>query len=89
MDCLRHAYKALEKLILRQTKLVQKSEKKVNVLLGGYFNRQKNLVSRVQQLHRDVDMSRINFLCFSKLARQEHESRNWKMIIRNSASKTY
>lgn len=75
MDCLRHAYKTLEKLIARQTKLVQKSEKKVNLLLGGYVNRQKNLLSRVQQLHRDVDMSKINFLCFSKLARQEQASR--------------
>ena len=76
MDCLRSAYKTLEKLIARQTKLVQKGEKKVNVLLGGYLNRQKNLLARVQQLHRDVDMSRINFLCFSKLARQEYDSRN-------------
>ena len=58
----------------KQTKLVQKSEKKVNVLLGGYMTRQKNLLSRLQQLHRDVDMSRINFLCFSKLAQHEQKS---------------
>ena len=89
MNCLRNAYKTLEKLIARQTKLVQKSEKKVNVLLGGYLNRQKNLLSRIQQLHRDVDMSRINFLCFSKLARQEHESRNWNWMFRSSVGKAY
>jgi len=46
----------------------------VNVLLGGYITRQKNLLSRLQQLHRDTDMSRINFLCFSKLARHEQKS---------------
>ncbi len=72
--CLQHAFKSLEKLLSKQTKLVQKSEKKVNVLLGGYITRQKNLLSRLQQLHRDTDMSRINFLCFSKLARHEQKS---------------
>lgn len=71
--CLRYAFKTLEKLLSKQTKLVQKSEKKVNVLLGGYMTRQKNLLSRLQQLHRDVDMSRINFLCFSKLAQHEQK----------------
>ncbi|KAK8793886.1 hypothetical protein WA171_003015 [Blastocystis sp. BT1] len=71
--CLQHAFKSLEKLLSKQTKLVQKSEKKVNVLLGGYITRQKNLLSRLQQLHRDTDMSRINFLCFSKLARHEQK----------------
>ena len=74
MRCLQHAFKSLEKLLSKQTKLVQKSEKKVNVLLGGYITRQKNLLSRLQQLHRDTDMSRINFLCFSKLARHEQKS---------------
>ena len=74
MRCLQHAFKSLEKLLSKQTKLVQKSEKKVNMLLGGYITRQKNLLSRLQQLHRDTDMSRINFLCFSKLARHEQKS---------------
>lgn len=59
--------------MLKQTKLVQKSEKKMSVLLGGYMNRQKNLVSRINQLHRDIDMTRINYLCFSKLAAREQK----------------
>lgn len=75
MRCLKHALKSLEKQLNKQTKQVQKSEKKVNVLLGGYMARHKSLLSRLQQLHRDVDMSRINFLCFSKLARHEQTSR--------------
>lgn len=74
MRCLRHRFGVLQKLLGRQTKQVQKSEKRVGVLLGGYVARQKGLVSRVQQLHRDLDMSRINFLCFSRLAQQERES---------------
>lgn len=64
----------MEKLIMKETKLVQKSEKKMNVLLGGYLARQKNLLSRINQLHRDIDMSRINYLCFSKLAAHEQKS---------------
>lgn len=60
-------------MMLKQTKLVQKSEKKMSVLLGGYMNRQKNLVSRINQLHRDIDMTRINYLCFSKLAAREQK----------------
>ena len=66
---------------MKQTKLVQKSEKKMNVLLGGYLNRQKNLVSRIQQLHRDIDMTRINYLCFSKLAAREQKSCFWSFVF--------
>ena len=40
--------------------------------------RQKNLVSRLNELHRDIDMSRINYLCFSKLAAQEQKS--WRAM---------
>ena len=40
--------------------------------------RQKNLVSRLNELHRDIDMSRINYLCFSKLAVQEQKS--WRAM---------
>ena len=76
MECYRHAFSCLQKLITKQTKLVQKSEKKLNLVLGGYLARQKNLVSRLNELHRDVDMSRINYLCFSKLAAQEQKSGN-------------
>ena len=65
-------------MITKQTKLVQKSEKKLNVVLGGYVARQKNLVSRLNELHRDIDMSRINYLCFSKLAAQEQKS--WRAV---------
>ncbi|KAK8828578.1 hypothetical protein WA577_000063 [Blastocystis sp. JDR] len=73
VECYRHAFSCLQKLITKQTKLVQKSEKKLNLVLGGYLARQKNLVSRLNELHRDVDMSRINYLCFSKLAAQEQK----------------
>lgn len=76
MACYRHAFACLQKLIMKQTKLVQKSEKKLNLVLGGYVARQKNLVSRMNELHRDVDMSRINYMCFSKLAAQEQKSEN-------------
>ena len=76
MECYRHAFSCLQKLIMKQTKLVQKSEKRLNLVLGGYLARQKNLVSRLNELHRDVDMSRINYLCFSKLAAQEQKSKN-------------
>ena len=78
MECYRHSFSCLQKLITKQTKLVQKSEKKLNVVLGGYVARQKNLVSRLNELHRDIDMSRINYLCFSKLAAQEQKS--WRAV---------
>ena len=71
----------MEKMIMKQTKLVQKSEKKMNVLLGGYVNRQKNLVSRINQLHRDIDMTRINYLCFSKLAAHEQKSLHFNRFL--------
>lgn len=48
------------------------------MVLGGYVARQKNLVSRLNELHRDIDMSRINYLCFSKLAAQEQKS--WRAV---------
>ena len=79
MECYRHSFSCLQKLITKQTKLVQKSEKKLNVVLGGYVARQKNLVSRLNELHRDIDMSRINYLCFSKLAAQEQKS--WRAVF--------
>ena len=66
---------------MKVSKQVQKSEKKLNVLWGGYMNRQKNLLSRINQLHRDMDMSRINYLCFSKLAAHEQKSIYLMLVI--------
>ena len=40
MECYRHAFSCLQKLITKQTKLVHKSEKKLNLVLGGYLARQ-------------------------------------------------
>lgn len=71
----------MERLVMKVSKQVQKSEKKLNVLLGGYMNRQKNLLSRINQLHRDMDMSRINYLCFSKLAAHEQKSIYLMLVI--------
>ena len=64
----------MEKLVLKQTKLVQKKEKNVKIRLDGYSNRQKNLVGKIHELHRNLDMTRMNYLCFSKLASQEQKS---------------
>lgn len=73
--CLRHRFSGLQKLVAKQTKAVAKSEAKLNVVLGGYQARQKALVEKINGLNRELDLGRINFLCFSKLAAGEETSR--------------
>lgn len=73
--CLKHRFSSLQKLVAKQTKAVAKSEAKLNVVLGGYQARQKALVEKINGLSRELDLGRINFLCFSKLAAVEEKSR--------------
>ena len=73
--CLRHRFSGLQKLVAKQTKAVAKSEARLNVVLGGYQARQKALVEKINGLSRELDLGRINFLCFSKLAAGEETSR--------------
>ena len=55
-------------------KQVAKEEKRANVLLGGYVAREKSLAEKVRNLHREVDVARMNLLCFGKLEQRERES---------------
>ena len=78
--CLRHRFSCLQKMVAKQTKAVAKSEARLNVVLGGYQARQKALVEKINGLNRELDLGRINYLCFSKLAVGEEKSREGERI---------
>ena len=66
----RTAGKSVEKM----AKNVAKEEKRVSVLLGGYAAREKSLAEKVRNLHRQVDVARMNLVCFAKMEKRERES---------------
>ena len=74
LRCVREAARTAGKSVERMAKWVAKEEKRANVLLGGYVAREKSLAEKVRNLHREVDVARMNLLCFGKLEQRERES---------------
>lgn len=74
LRCVREAARTAGKSVEKMAKLVAKEEKRANVLLGGYVAREKSLAEKVRNLHREVDVARMNLVCFAKLEKRERES---------------